>query len=141
MVSVSFAMVTSPGEGSPLRARRQVRSSLQFGGGLLPGGMPPRAWLALLVALLGSRAALAVQLEALEAGREWRLRALVFRGNHALGTGELRHALVTAERPWYQRWRVWRPAPQVDPVPLPARLERLRRPYPSRGPYPPPRAP
>src|SRR2546427_9612457 len=72
MVSVSFAMVTSPGEGSPLRARRQVRSSLQFGGGLLPGGMPPRAWLALLVALLGSRAALAVQLEALEAGREWR---------------------------------------------------------------------
>src|SRR5213594_4707178 len=41
---------------------------LQFGGGLLPGGMPPRAWLALLVALLGSRAALAVQLEVLEPG-------------------------------------------------------------------------
>src|SRR5436309_6842885 len=124
-----------PWRGSPLRARRQVRSSLQFGGGLLPGGMPPRAWLALLVALLGSRAALAVQLEVLEPGREWRLRALVFRGNHALGTGELRRALVTAERPWYQRWRVWRPAPEFDPVTFRADLEHLRRLYRSRGYY------
>ena len=108
---------------------------MQFGGGLLPGGMPPRAWLALLVALLGSRAALAVQLEALEAGREWRLRALVFRGNHALATDELRRALVTGERPWYQRWRVWRPAPEFDPVAFRADLERLRRLYRSRGYY------
>ena len=108
---------------------------MQFGGGLLPGGMPPRAWLALLVALLGSRAALAVQLEVLEPGREWRLRALVFRGNHALGTGELRRALVTAERPWYQRWRVWRPAPEFDPVTFRADLEHLRRLYRSRGYY------
>src|SRR2546427_803097 len=135
MVSVSFAMVTSPCRGIPLRARRQVRFSLQFGGGLLPGGMPPRAWLALLVALLGSRAALAVQLEALEVGREWRLGALAFRGNHALGTGELRRALVTAERPWYQRWRVWRAAPEFDPVTFRADLERLRRLYRSRGYY------
>ncbi|HYY04968.1 MAG TPA: BamA/TamA family outer membrane protein [Candidatus Limnocylindria bacterium] len=97
--------------------------------------MPPRARLALLVAVLGSRAALAVQLEALEAGREWRLRALVFRGNHALRTGELRRALVTAERPWYQRWRVWRPAPDFDPVTFRADLERLRRFYRSRGYY------
>ena len=97
--------------------------------------MPPRAWLALLVALLGSRAALAVQLEVLEPGREWRLRALVFRGNHALGTGELRRALVTAERPWYQRWRVWRPAPEFDPVTFRADLEHLRRLYRSRGYY------
>ena len=108
---------------------------MQFGGGLLPGGMPPRARLALLVALLGSRAALAVQLEALEAGREWRLRALVFRGNHALATDELRRALVTAERPWCQRWRVWRPAPEFDPVAFRADLERLRRLYRSRGYY------
>src|SRR5439155_547289 len=82
-----FAMVawSPPCRGIPLRARRQVRTGLQFGGGLLPGGMPLRAWLALLVALLGSRAALAVQLEALEAGREWRLRAPGFRGNPARG--------------------------------------------------------
>src|SRR5438132_10894686 len=97
--------------------------------------MPPRAWLARLFALLGPRAALAVQLEALEAGREWRLRALVFRGNHALGSGELRRVLVTAERPWYQRWRVWRPAPEFDPVTFRADLERLRRLYRSRGYY------
>src|SRR3989441_1016892 len=97
--------------------------------------MPPRAWLALLVALLGSRAALAVQLEALEVGREWRLRALVLRGNPALGRGELRRTLVTAERPWYQRWRVWRPAPEFDPVTFRADLERLRRLYRSRGYY------
>src|SRR5437762_13790655 len=127
-------MVTSPpGRDPPSAPRRQGRCGLEFGGGLLPGGMPPRAWLALLVALLGSRAALAVQLEALEPGREWRLRALVFRGNHALGTGELRRALVTAERPWYQRWRVWRPAPQFDPVTLRAHLEPMRRPYPRPG--------
>src|SRR5437773_559162 len=60
--------------------------------------MPPRAWLALLVALLGARATLAVQLDELETGGEWRLRALVFRGNHALGTGELRRAMATADR-------------------------------------------
>src|SRR6266705_2106956 len=101
----------------------------------LAARLPPRSWLALLVALLGSRAALAVQLEVLEPGREWRLRALVFRGNHALGTGELRRALVTAERPWYQRWRVWRPAPEFDPVTFRADLERLRRLYRSRGYY------
>src|SRR5213078_2086068 len=76
-----------------------------------------------------------VQLEVLEPGREWRLRALVFRGNHALGTGELRRALVTSERPWYQRWRVWRPAPEFDPVTFRADLERLRRLYRSRGYY------
>jgi len=119
----------------PIRGRRQGRRGLQFGGGLLPGGMPPRAWLALLVALLGSRVALAVQLEALETGREWRLRALVFRGNRALGTGELRRALVTSERPWYQRWRIWRPAPDFDPVSFRADLERLRRLYRTRGYY------
>src|SRR5207237_453052 len=78
-------------------------------------------------------AALAVQLEVLEPGREWRLRALVFRGNHALGTGELRRALVTAERPWYERWRVWRPAPEFDPVTFPADLECLRGFFRSRG--------
>src|SRR5439155_527995 len=87
------------------------------------------------VALPGRRAPLAVQLKALEAGREWRLRALVFRGNHALATDELRRALVTAERPWYQRWRVWRPAPEFDPVAFRADLERLRRLYRSRGYY------
>src|SRR5439155_488857 len=96
------------------------------------GGLQERA---LLGALLGSRAALAVQLEALEAGREWRLRALVFRGNHALATDELRRALLTGERPWYQRWRVWRPAPEFDPVAFRADLERLRRLYRSRGYY------
>src|SRR5438046_10542273 len=110
-------MVTSPpGRDPPSAPRRQGRCGLQFGGGLLPGGMPPRAWLALLVALLGSRAALAVQLEALETGREWRLRALVFRGNHALATDELRPAPVTAQRPWDQRSPLWRPGPEVDPV-------------------------
>src|SRR3989454_6091616 len=72
-------MVTSPpGRDPPSAPRRQGRCGLQFGGGLLPGGMPPRAWLALLVALLGSRAALAVQLEALEAGREGRGSAPLF---------------------------------------------------------------
>src|SRR5438046_10682083 len=118
-------MVTSPpGRDPPSAPRRQGRCGLQFGGGLLPGGMPPRARLALLVALLGSRAALAVQLEALEAGREWRLRALVFRGNHALPTDELRRAPVTAERPWAQRWRVWRPAPESAPLALRAHPHR-----------------
>ncbi len=97
--------------------------------------MPPRAGLALLIALLGSRAALAAQLEALETGGGWRLRALVFRGNHVLGTDELRRAMVTSERPWYQRWRVWHPAPEFDPVTFRTDLEHLRRLYRRRGYY------
>src|SRR5207253_899268 len=56
-------------------------------------------------------------------------------GNHALATDELRRALLTGERPWYQRWRVWRPAPEFDPVAFRADLERLRRLYRSRGYY------
>lgn len=108
---------------------------MQFGRGLLPGGMPRRAWLALLLALVGPHAALAVQLDALETGRDWRLGALVFRGNHAVRSEELRRAVVTIPRPWYQRWRFWRAPPEFDPVGFRTDLERLRRLYRSRGYY------
>src|SRR5437867_10851210 len=105
-------MVTSPpGRDPPSAPRRQGRCGLQFRRGLLPGSMPPRAWLALLVALLGSRAALAVQLEALETGREWRLRALGLRGSRALGTGDRRCAVVICEGTQCPRWQTWRPCP------------------------------
>jgi outer membrane protein assembly complex protein YaeT len=97
--------------------------------------MPRRTWIALLLALLGSRAALAVQLDALETGRDWRLRALVFRGNHALDPDTLRRAMVTVPRPWYLRWRFWRPPPDFDPVGFRTDLDRLRRLYRSHGYY------
>ncbi len=95
----------------------------------------PRACPAFLLVLLGARAALAVQLDALETGGEWRLRALVFRGNHAVGTSDLRGAMTTATRPWYERWRVWRPPPEFDPVAFRSDLEHLRRLYRTRGYY------
>src|SRR5437667_10143636 len=80
-----------------------------------------------LAALLGPRVAVAVQLEALDTAREWRLGGLAFEGNQALADAELARTMVTKARPWYQAWRFWRPRPLFDPVTFRGALERLRQ--------------
>lgn len=88
-----------------------------------------------LVALLGARSAVAVQLEALDPGREWRLAALAFEGNGALSDAQLGKAMVTKARPWYEVWRFWRPLPPFDPITFRSDLERLRQLHRNHGYY------
>src|SRR6266403_5712009 len=94
-----------------------------------------RAPLALaFVALLAPRAR-AVQLDALEPGREWRLAALTFRGNEAVSTDDLRKAMTTKARRWYEFWKFWRPLPAFEPLTFRADLEKLRQLHRNRGYY------
>jgi outer membrane protein insertion porin family/translocation and assembly module TamA len=88
--------------------------------------------LAALGAALSPLGAGAVQLDGLDLARTWRLRALDFRGNHALRTGVLRKALVTRARPWFT---VWRSRPIFDPILFRDDLDRLRQLYRSHGYY------
>src|SRR5213596_3344437 len=94
-----------------------------------------RAPLALaLVALLAPRAR-AVQLDALEPGREWRLAALAFRGNEAVSTAECQKTMTTKARRWYEFWRFWRPLPAFGPLTFRADLDKLRQLHRNRGYY------
>jgi outer membrane protein assembly complex protein YaeT len=88
-----------------------------------------RRLIVMLLAALATAAARAAELETLDVSRTWRLRALRFSGNAAVGTRELRQAMVTRARPWYTPWRR---LPELDPVVLGADLERLRRLYEAR---------
>jgi outer membrane protein assembly complex protein YaeT len=88
--------------------------------------------LAALGAALTPLVAGAVQLDGLDVARTWSLRALDFRGNHAVSTGDLRKALVTRARPWFT---VWRAFPIFDPIVFRDDLDRLRQLYRSRGYY------
>jgi outer membrane protein assembly complex protein YaeT len=87
---------------------------------------------ALLLAALVPALAGAVQLDALDMSRDWRLAELRFHGNAALRTSELRAALVTRPRLWFA---LWRRLPIFDPVAFHADLGRLHRLYESRGYY------
>src|SRR5438552_1721048 len=85
-----------------------------------------------LLATLAPVAARAVQLDALELGREWRLRALKLKGHHALGGDELRKTMLTKPRRWFTVWRAY---PPFDPITFRTDLQRLERLYRSRGYY------
>src|SRR5438093_7397794 len=90
---------------------------------------------AALVALLAALAPLcasAVQLEALDLARTWRLRALPFGAASAVRRGDLRRAMTTKPRPWFA---VWRARPLFDPVVFRTDLDRLRQFYRTRGYY------
>ncbi len=88
-----------------------------------------------LYLLLRPLAAGAVQLDALEIGRDWRLRVLQFEGNHALARHDLEDAMIVKARPWYRSWIFWRPLPEFDPVAFRNDLVRLRQLYRNRGYY------
>lgn len=94
--------------------------------------MGPLARLVLVLATLAPLSAAAVQLEALDVARDWRLRALRFRGNAAVRTGDLQQAMETRPRIWFA---VWRGLPPFDPMTFRGDLERLRQLYRSRGYY------
>jgi len=85
-----------------------------------------------MLAALGPARVLGVQLEALDPGHEWRLRALRFRGNTALGAGDLRQVVGTKARPWFALWRRY---PPFDPIAFRTDLERLGELYRSHGYY------
>jgi len=87
---------------------------------------------AVWLAVLRPPVAHGVALDALDVGRDWRLRALRFHGTSALPTRAQRAALVTRPRPWFTPWR---PLPPFDPIAFRTDLERLRRLYESRGFY------
>src|SRR2546425_11470390 len=89
------------------------------------------ALVALIAALTPLRAS-AVQLEALDLARAWRLRALRFRGPSVLRRGELRRGMTTKPRPWFA---VWRARPPFEPAAFRTDLQRLRQQHRSRGYY------
>ncbi|TMB00652.1 MAG: hypothetical protein E6J70_09965 [Deltaproteobacteria bacterium] len=90
------------------------------------------AALVTLLATLAPARGSAVQLDALDLARPWRLRALRFRGPSLLRQNDLRKVMTTKPRPWFA---VWRARPLFDPAAFRADLDRLRRLYRSRGYY------
>jgi outer membrane protein assembly complex protein YaeT len=81
---------------------------------------------------LGSHPVLAVPLQELDPGVEWRLKELTIPGNDHFTSGELAEILTTQERPWYAPWRS---RPVFEPGAFSADLDRLRRFYQSKGYY------
>jgi outer membrane protein assembly complex protein YaeT len=90
------------------------------------------AWLAAVLTCLAPIAARAVQVDALETGREWRLRSLRFEGNQAVKDADLREPLATTERTWFALWRDY---PEFDPIAFEADLDRVRALYRGLGYY------
>ena len=83
-----------------------------------------------LVAALRSAPGGAVQLDALDPARDWKLRSVRFRGTHAVRKGDLLHVMASKPRPWFAPWRR---RPDFDPVAFRTDLDRLARLYRSRG--------
>lgn len=81
---------------------------------------------------LCSYPALAVPLQELDPGVEWRLKELTIFGNDHFTSGQLVEILSTQERPWYAPWRS---RPVFEPGAFSADLDRLRRFYQSKGYY------
>src|SRR5206468_8277402 len=83
------------------------------------GGHQVASLMAVLV-LLAPALGYTAPLDSLDPGRDWKLLALHFHGNAAVGTRALRAALVTKARPWFTPWR---PLPPFDPIAFRADLE------------------
>src|SRR5215468_3457202 len=94
-----------------------------------------RIALLLVLATMLARHARAVQVDALDPAREWQLAKLEFQGNHALKPSQLRDAMTTRARPWFQAWQVWKALPPVEPATFRADLDRLRQLYRNAGYY------
>jgi outer membrane protein assembly complex protein YaeT len=78
------------------------------------------------------QSALAIPVDDLEPGREWRVEAIEISGNTTFSDSELTSEMLTKARPWYL---FWQDAPVLDPVTFREDLERLRRFYEARGYY------
>jgi outer membrane protein assembly complex protein YaeT len=86
----------------------------------------------LAAVVIAASPARAVQVDALEPQREYRLAALRVVGAHAVPARTLRGAMLTKPRPWFAVWRAY---PTFDPVTFRTDLERVRRTYETRGYY------
>ena len=81
--------------------------------------------------LLTCRAS-AIQVEALDPSREWRVEKIEISGNQRFSDSQLIAEMVTQARPWY---RFWGEQPIFDAVTFKTDLDRLRRFYESEGHY------
>lgn len=79
-----------------------------------------------------SRHAGAVQLEDLDAEKNWRLQGLTITGNAHFSTRQLRQQMVSKIRLWTAPWRAF---PRFDPVTFATDLTRLQRFYQMEGYY------
>ena len=91
-------------------------------------------WASLLVAgwIVFIEPAVAIPVDDLEAGREWRVEQIEIAGNTKFSDNQLLNELLTKVRPWYL---FWQDATIFDPVTFREDLERLRRFYEARGYY------
>jgi outer membrane protein insertion porin family len=88
-------------------------------------------FLLIISVVLASRG-LAIQVDALDAGREWRIRNIEISGNTKFSTDELLSEILTRVRPSYL---FWQEENIFDPITFREDLERLRRFYEARGYY------
>jgi outer membrane protein insertion porin family len=91
-------------------------------------------WASFLVAgwIVFIEPAVAIPVDDLEAGREWRVEQIEIAGNTKFSDNQLLNELLTKVRPWYL---FWQDATIFDPVTFREDLERLRRFYEARGYY------
>jgi outer membrane protein assembly complex protein YaeT len=75
---------------------------------------------------------LAVSLEELDPGREWRIKEIHIEGNAVFSQRELLGAMLTKPRPSYLLWKEF---PLFDPVAFATDLQRLEHFYETRGYY------
>lgn len=82
--------------------------------------------------LLFTRPVLGIQIEALDAARQWRVEKIEISGNSKFSESELLSEMLTKVRPWYL---FWEEANIFDPITFREDLERIRRFYEARGYY------
>ena len=79
-----------------------------------------------------ARPVLGIQLEELDAARQWRVEKVEISGNTKFAESEILNELLTKVRPWYLFWEAEN---SFDPITFREDLERIRRFYEARGYY------
>ncbi|HXV84156.1 MAG TPA: POTRA domain-containing protein, partial [Candidatus Binatia bacterium] len=82
--------------------------------------------------VLYARPTFGVQIEDLDAARQWRVESIEISGNTKFSEDELLGEMLTEVRPWYL---FWEEENVFDPITFREDLERLRRFYEARGYY------
>ena len=97
-------------------------------------GLPNRFFFSFLVAgwVFFARPVLGIQLEELDAARQWRVEKIEISGNTKFSDSEILRELLTKVRPWYLFWEA---ESSFDPITFREDLERIRRFYEARGYY------
>ncbi len=97
--------------------------------------MTGRRSLVLAFGLLVAARALAVPPEAVEPGRDWRVRSITIHGTSAVKESTLTDAMQTKARPWWRFWEFWKERPAFDPVTFREDVDRIRLVYRNDGYY------